>query len=715
MKNTLLFLLTIFLVLFSGNLFAQPSNDNCAGATPLTVGSGTSCSTTSYSWTAATASAGPPAPTCASYSTGDVWFSVTVPASGQLFITTTSGTITDGGMAIYSGACGSLTQLACSDDVVGLMPQITQTGLTVGATIYIRVWDYNDATSGSMGICVTNNSAGPPSNDNCAGAVALTMQTLCSSTTSGTTVSSSSSMAASSCGGTSDDDVWYTFTTAAGQTSATIQVTGGTIDAVVEVFSGTCASPTSLGCINSSSTGGATESLTVYGLTGSTTYRVRVYSGTGSSGTFNIVALSNPNYALADDATSTSPFSCVTLTTATNNLRGCAWDINSSLNMLANFTYDYTVNLGSSDAGADGMAFVIQNDPQGKCECGVAGGSLGAGGITNSLIVELDTYLNAEDRDDGMAGVLCSGGPEPDHLDIWLNGVVNPEYGSMCVTDGGERVVPAAVPLMNGGSIYNIENGANHILRIAWNSSTNTLTATVLNSGGSITYGTISHSFNPMTVFGTNTPNFGFTASTGGLNNSQSFCLPSVLLPIELGEFNAICKNQEALLTWNTLSEINNSHFTIERSADGENFEMIGQLTGAGTSSYPHQYEFQDNNPKIPYSYYRLRQTDFDGTTKISGSTKVVACNPESAFSLQPNLLGSGDVIRVNFNSSLQEGKYTIAISDVNGKTLTTTSTEFSKENDSLTINAPVESGIYFVTLVQTNGTPLQTEKLIVQ
>ena len=84
-----------------------PANDNPCNATPLTVGAG--CTFTQYTNLNATASPGVPAPGCASYSGGDVWFSAVVPASGSLTLDCNTGGITDGGMAIYSGACNSLT------------------------------------------------------------------------------------------------------------------------------------------------------------------------------------------------------------------------------------------------------------------------------------------------------------------------------------------------------------------------------------------------------------------------------------------------------------------------------------------------------------------------------------------------------------------------------------------------------------------------------
>jgi len=117
---------------------------------------------------------------------------------------------------------------------------------------------------------------------------------------------------------------------------------------------------------------------------------------------------------------------CGQLTSASNDQNGAIWDADDLLDFSGDFTYDFIVNLGANDAGADGMAFVMHNDPSGLATTGTSGGSLGAGGIANSLIVEIDTYLNTEDRDDNLSSVICSGGVEPDHLDIWTNGTVNP-------------------------------------------------------------------------------------------------------------------------------------------------------------------------------------------------------------------------------------------------------------------------------------------------
>lgn len=162
LKNSVVLPIIFVLLLFSVNASAQ--SDECATATSLTIGG--SCTFSTYTNATATASSGIPDPGCANYQGGDVWFSVVVPASGHLIIDTQtgSGVITDIGMALYSGACGSLTLIECDDDDSNngwYMAMIDRTGLTPGSTIYIRVWEYGNNNNGTFDICVYDPGLGP--------------------------------------------------------------------------------------------------------------------------------------------------------------------------------------------------------------------------------------------------------------------------------------------------------------------------------------------------------------------------------------------------------------------------------------------------------------------------------------------------------------------------------------------------------------------------
>jgi hypothetical protein len=96
-------------------------------------------------------------------------------------------------------------------------------------------------------------------------------------------------------------------------------------------------------------------------------------------------------------------------------------------------------------------------------------------------------------------------------------------------------------------------------------------------------------------------------------------------LPISLLHFDAVAKDNSFVhCTWTTASEQDNDHFTVERSRDGNTFEAIGDVPGAGTSYTALDYAFDDLRPYTGVSYYRLRQTDFDGTETWSQAVPVL-------------------------------------------------------------------------------------------
>ena len=126
-----------------------PANDNCSGAIVLTPGATFNTNPLTANLTGATNS-NPPAPGCASFAGGDVWYSVVVPASGSITIET-GGTFTGGdtGMAVYSGTCGNLVLVSCDDDSSsnGSYSLISLTNRTAGEILYVNTWQYNTGVS----------------------------------------------------------------------------------------------------------------------------------------------------------------------------------------------------------------------------------------------------------------------------------------------------------------------------------------------------------------------------------------------------------------------------------------------------------------------------------------------------------------------------------------------------------------------------------------
>lgn len=122
-----------------------------------------------------------------------------------------------------------------------------------------------------------------------------------------------------------------------------------------------------------------------------------------------------------------------------------------------------------------------------------------------------------------------------------------------------------------------------------------------------------------------------------------------IALPIELLSFNAKPQGEAVNLLWTTASETNNDFFTVERSTDAKFFFPIGKIKGAGNSSTMLHYKLTDTKPLVGISYYRLRQTDFNGAFSYSN---IVAVNmkEESPLEIISIVKGSGD----NYNVWIQ-------------------------------------------------------------
>jgi hypothetical protein len=111
-------------------------------------------------------------------------------------------------------------------------------------------------------------------------------------------------------------------------------------------------------------------------------------------------------------------------------------------------------------------------------------------------------------------------------------------------------------------------------------------------------------------------------------------------LPIELLYFNAFPKNGWVELNWATASELNNNYFTVERSADGFNWEEVLQTPGAGTTTLQSNYTKFDTRPLSGLSYYRLKQTDMDGKFSYSNIVSVVINTENKQLVRVINMLG---------------------------------------------------------------------------
>lgn len=151
------------------------------------------------------------------------------------------------------------------------------------------------------------------------------------------------------------------------------------------------------------------------------------------------------------------------------------------------------------------------------------------------------------------------------------------------------------------------------------------------------------------------------TSGITSIANPTYFTLASVdnVLPIELKSFDATFKNDVVEIIWTTATEKNNAYFTVERSSNGLNYDSIFSVKGAGDSKMILNYNEIDWDPLPGVSYYRLRQTDYDGMTKVSHVVRVENTGPRiSSISVYPNpSVNSEDVFvkMVNDQSSVAQ------------------------------------------------------------
>ena len=136
-----------------------PENDDCIDAIELTVGNNfeeSSIVGTNVNATSSTVAD----PSCGDYQGGDIWYTVTVPEGGTVFIETqsTGSVVTETGMAAYSGTCDDLVELVCNSSA-GEYAMITGLDLTPGDILYIRVWS-NGGTQGTFNIAAWSDTMG---------------------------------------------------------------------------------------------------------------------------------------------------------------------------------------------------------------------------------------------------------------------------------------------------------------------------------------------------------------------------------------------------------------------------------------------------------------------------------------------------------------------------------------------------------------------------
>ncbi len=212
-------------------------------------------------------------------------------------------------------------------------------------------------------------------------------------------------------------------------------------------------------------------------------------------------------------------------------------------------------------------------------------------------------------------------------------------------------------------------------------------------------------------------PNFTVTMSTtggvyftvGSINAAQT------PLPIELLDFNALVCDNEVCLNWATATETNNDYFTVEKTTNGVSYEFVAKVNGAGNSVEFKDYSTQDKKPYSGISYYRLKQTDYNGAFTYSDIKEV---NFTPAFDFAMNLFPNPSIgSTINLSINADKGKdILVVVYDVTGRETYSKVliTEQSGENVfAIDPSGKLAAGVYIITA--TSEESVNSKKLIVK
>ncbi len=174
-----------------------------------------------------------------------------------------------------------------------------------------------------------------------------------------------------------------------------------------------------------------------------------------------------------------------------------------------------------------------------------------------------------------------------------------------------------------------------------------------------------------------------------------------VTLPVEFHSFAALLDNnsKKVNLKWITATEMNVSHFAVEKSTDGKNFTDIGVVFAIGNSTEEMQYAFTDDlgARQSGVLYYRIRSVDIDGKTQYS-TTRVINLTQSvsAAISITTYPNPATSELRVTIPANWQNKKIVYEVVNQAGQVVVRKDVSNSSQTESLSINH-IAPGIYFL------------------
>ncbi|MBF35622.1 MAG: hypothetical protein CL838_00190, partial [Crocinitomicaceae bacterium] len=174
-------------------------------------------------------------------------------------------------------------------------------------------------------------------------------------------------------------------------------------------------------------------------------------------------------------------------------------------------------------------------------------------------------------------------------------------------------------------------------------------------------------------------------------------------LPIDLVSFTGVCENNETEIEFVVASQINNDYFSIYRSTNVTDWNLVGEIEGAGNTNTQLTYKWIDNNPLSGVSYYKLAQTDYDGTSEAF-SPIAVMCEASAidGYSVYPN--PANEVLNIDLElENFQGDDVSIEVIDINGKIIQLQQVQLNRGYNHLEVDlSEIPSGVYMINFVGT-------------
>ncbi len=189
-------------------------------------------------------------------------------------------------------------------------------------------------------------------------------------------------------------------------------------------------------------------------------------------------------------------------------------------------------------------------------------------------------------------------------------------------------------------------------------------------------------------------------------------------LPITLLTFKANCDNdtqgfRRVNLLWETATETNNDFFSIEKSDEAKNWDLLATVDGAGNSNDVISYSYTDENPNTDAAYYRLKQTDFDGKYSYSSPISAYCFTSENNIEITDMYITSENSLLISFSSD-KGGLHHFNLYDDRGSLITDQNITTDAGKNVLTYNLNnLSGGLYMLTIYNSSKSIIR--KLLIQ